>query len=101
MASATGSVPTGGNMSTLHHLTAATRARRLTAAVALLSVVFTALVADEADGAPGEPLRVGVLVNASGALSLGEGNGLEVIEAWAEATNANGGVAGRSVEIVA
>lgn len=53
------------------------------------------------DGSPaGDPLRVGLLVNATGPLPSGEENAVPVMEAWAKAVNAEGGVAGRPVEIV-
>jgi branched-chain amino acid transport system substrate-binding protein len=48
----------------------------------------------------GTPLRVGLLVNKTGKLPSGEENAAPVVEAWAKAVNAQGGVAGHPVEIV-
>jgi len=53
-----------------------------------------------ANAPKGAPLKVGLLVNASGPLPSGEENAAPVMQAWARAVNADGGVAGRPVEIV-
>lgn len=92
--------------------------RKLASFVSLVVVLSLALVAcgsggdSDQDGsattdaptsakAPeGTPLRVGLLVNASGALQSGEETAVPVMEAWARAVNADGGVAGHPVEIV-
>ena len=64
---------------------------------------------DGSSGSGGEPaggggeagaIRVAVLANVTGNLLSGEENAPPVVEAWAEAVNAEGGVAGRPVEIV-
>lgn len=48
----------------------------------------------------GIPLRIGLIVNKTGKLLSGEENSVPVMEAWARAVNAGGGVAGRPVDIV-
>jgi branched-chain amino acid transport system substrate-binding protein len=48
----------------------------------------------------GTPLRIGVIVNANGPLPSGEESAPPVLEAWAKATNAAGGVAGHPVQFV-
>ena len=50
-------------------------------------------------GGPGA-LRIGVLVNETGPLPSGEENATPVLEAWVEAVNADGGIAGHDVELV-
>jgi branched-chain amino acid transport system substrate-binding protein len=50
--------------------------------------------------AEGDSLKVGVIVNASGPTSTGEESAPPVLEAWADAVNARGGVAGHPVEVV-
>jgi branched-chain amino acid transport system substrate-binding protein len=50
-------------------------------------------------GAHGAPLRVGLVVNATGPGANGEDNAPKVIDAWAKAVNARGGVAGHPVEL--
>jgi branched-chain amino acid transport system substrate-binding protein len=45
-------------------------------------------------------IRVAVLANVTGSLLSGEENAPPVVEAWAAAVNADGGVAGRPVEVV-
>lgn len=52
------------------------------------------------DAAGGSPLRIGVMVNASGEVETGEVDGKAVLEAWAKAVNAGGGVADHPVEFV-
>lgn len=47
----------------------------------------------------GQPLRIGLLVNQSGALPTGEETAVPVAEAWADTVNAEGGVAGHPVEV--
>lgn len=48
----------------------------------------------------GTPLKIGVLADSSGPNSNGQGNGPQALSAWAEAVNAEGGVAGHPVEMV-
>lgn len=52
-----------------------------------------------AAGAKGTPIKVGVLVDATGAQNGGQGGAGDVVKAWADATNAAGGVAGHPVEV--
>src|SRR5690348_9847328 len=53
-----------------------------------------------ADALTGAPLRVALFVNATGQVLSGEQHAVNVLQAWAEATNAAGGVAGHPVAIV-
>lgn len=48
----------------------------------------------------GTPLKLGLLVDASGPQAPGQAEAVDVAEAWAADTNATGGVAGHPVEIV-
>jgi branched-chain amino acid transport system substrate-binding protein len=48
--------------------------------------------------ATGTPLRIGVLVNASGANTNGQDKAPAVLQAWAKAVNTDGGIAGHPVE---
>lgn len=90
--------------------------RRVATSVSLLAVLSLALAACGSSGgrtggsatagstsakAPeGTPLRVGLFVNETGPLPSGEANAVPVMQAWARAVNADGGVAGHPVEIV-
>jgi branched-chain amino acid transport system substrate-binding protein len=48
----------------------------------------------------GTPLKIGLLVDQSGPQAPGQGEAVDVAEAWVADTNANGGVAGHPVELV-
>jgi branched-chain amino acid transport system substrate-binding protein len=48
--------------------------------------------------ATGTPLKIGVLVNATGIASQGQGNAVTVLNAWAKAVNAEGGLANHPVQ---
>jgi branched-chain amino acid transport system substrate-binding protein len=56
--------------------------------------------ATSAELPPGTPVRIGVLIDQSGPQSATNTGVTEVLEAWANHTNANGGVADRPVELV-
>lgn len=47
----------------------------------------------------GSPLRIGALVNVTGPTTTGEASAPDVLQGWAKATNAAGGLAGHPVEI--
>jgi len=49
--------------------------------------------------ATGTPLKVGALINVTGPTTTGEENAPPVLEGWARAVNAQGGVAGHPIEI--
>ncbi|WCB95299.1 hypothetical protein DSM104299_04042 [Baekduia alba] len=55
--------------------------------------------ATAAAGPKGTPIKVGLLVDASGPQNGGQGGAADVLEAWAKATNAAGGIAKHPVAI--
>ena len=86
--------------------------RRTTATVLLALVALVAVLAGcggsgsdaqttTAGQAPGgAPLRIAAFVNATGQVLSGEQHAVKVLQAWAHATNAAGGVAGHPVEVL-
>jgi branched-chain amino acid transport system substrate-binding protein len=59
----------------------------------------TSTASTDAKAPKGTPLKLGLLVNATGPLPSGEENAAQVMQAWARAVNGAGGVAGHPVEI--
>jgi branched-chain amino acid transport system substrate-binding protein len=48
---------------------------------------------------PGSPIVLGVMANVSGPTGVTEGKAAEVLQAWADSTNENGGINGHPVEL--
>ena len=59
-----------------------------------------AATADTGETPAGSPLRIAAMVNETGPTSTGEASAPVVLEAWADAVNADGGIAGHPVEVV-
>ena len=93
------------------------RSRRMAATVLLALVALAAAVAGcggsgggssaptttattAANAPTGAPLRIAAFVNATGQVLSGEQHAADVLQAWARAANAAGGVAGHPVDVV-
>ncbi|WP_448625048.1 ABC transporter substrate-binding protein [Geodermatophilus sp. URMC 64] len=73
-------------------------------AVVGVAALLTAACGDDGGGGSGadlsgSPVVLGVLANASGPIVQGDPEALEVLEAWADWTNDNGGISGHPVEL--
>lgn len=83
----------------------------LVAVLALIAGLFAACGSDDAagdgklevdaGGLTGEPIRIGTLCSCTGPLAASLGQSLDVLKAWGNWTNANGGINGHPVEVIA